>query len=118
MPSALTADTSSFVLLSDSGTTPSIYDKKFNGNTFSPFLKLEFTEDLTENSKTKAYFLSSTSKTYTYDLKNSYSSFLKIKTGFGFRSVNEWNYRLNIQRLIRSNEDFENSLDLRISKSF
>ena len=92
------------------------YDKKFNGNTFSPFLKLEFTEDFTENSKTKAYFLSNTSKTYTYDLKNSYSSFLKIKTGFEFRSVNEWNYRLNIQRLIRSNEDFENSLDLRISK--
>ena len=41
-----------------------------------------------------------------------------IGAGFGLRSVNEWNYRLNIQRLIRSNEDFENSLDLSIFKVF
>ena len=94
------------------------YDKKFNGNTFSPFLKLEFTEDFTKNSKTKAYFLSNSSKTYSYDLKNSYSSFFKIGTGFELTSINEWNYRLNIQRLIRSNEDFENYLDVGISKFF
>jgi len=94
------------------------YDKKFNGNTFSSFLKLEFTEDLTKKSKTKAYFTSSSSKIYTYDIKNSYSSFFKIGTGFGLRSVNEWNYRLNIYRLIRSNKDFENSLHLGISKVF
>ena len=94
------------------------YDKKFNGNTFSSFLKLEFTEDLTKKSKTKAYFTSSSSKIYTYDIKNSYSSFFKIGTGFGLRSVNEWNYILNIHRLIRSNNDFENTLDLNISKAF
>ena len=94
------------------------YDKKFNGNRFSPFLKLEFTEDFTKNSKTKAYFLSNSSKTYSYDLKNSYSSFFKIGTGFELTSINEWNYRLNIQRLIRSNEDFENYLDVGISKFF
>jgi len=41
-----------------------------------------------------------------------------IGTGFGLRSVNEWNYRLNIHRLIRSNKDFENSLDFSISKVF
>jgi len=94
------------------------YDKKINGNTFSSFLKLEFTEDLTENSKTKAYFTSNSSKIYTYDIKNFYSSFFKIGTGFGMRSINELNYRLNIHRLIRSNKDFENSLHLSISKVF
>ena len=94
------------------------YDKKFNGNTSSSFLKLEFTEDLTENSKTKAYFTSSSSKIYTYDIKNSHSSFFKIGTGLGLTSVNEWNYGLNVHRLIRSNKDFENSLHLSISKVF
>ena len=85
---------------------------------FSPFLKLELTEDLTKNLQTKAYFLSSSSKTYTYDLKNSYSSFFKIETGFNLKSANKWNYRFKMQRLIRSNEDFENSLNLSISKVF
>ena len=74
--------------------------------------------DLTKKSKTKAYFPSSSSKIYTYDIKNSYSSFLKIGTGFGLKSINEWNYKLNIHRLIRSNNDFENTLDLNISKVF
>ena len=41
-----------------------------------------------------------------------------IGTGFGLRSANEWNYRLNIHRLIPSNNDFENTLDLNISKIF
>ena len=86
--------------------TSVIHDKKFNENLFSPFLKFEFTEDLTENSKTKGYFLSSSSKTYSYDLKNSYSSFFKIETGFNLKFFNEWNYRLNMRRLIRNNEDF------------
>ena len=98
--------------------TSVLYHKKFNENLFSPFLKFEFTEDLTKNSKTKAYFLSSSSKTYSYDLKNSYSSFLKIETGFNLKFFDEWNYRLNMRRLIRSNEDFENSVDLSIFKIF
>ena len=94
------------------------YGKKFNGKKFSSFLKLEFTEDITENSKTMAYFTSSSSKIYTYDIKNSHSSFFKIGTGLGLTSVNEWNYGLNVHRLIRSNKDFENSLHLSISKVF
>ena len=51
-------------------------------------------------------------------MPSTFSSFFIIGSGFGLRSANEWNYRLNIQRIIRSNEDFENSLDLSISKVF
>ena len=108
----------SLINRSISAGTSIFYNKKFNGNMFSPFLKLELTEDLTKNLQTKAYFLSSSSKTYTYDLKNSYSSFFKIETGFNLKSANKWNYRFKMQRLIRSNEDFENSLNLSISKVF
>ena len=78
MPSTLTSDTSSFVLLSDFGTTPSI-------SGYSGTLLISAVAS---------------------------AGNIKITT------TNEWNYRLNIHRLIRSNEDFENSLDLSISKVF
>ena len=92
--------------------------KKINGNVFAPFLKFEFIEDLTENSNTKAYFTSNTTNTYTYSLKNPYSSTLKVGTGFDLSTANSWNYKVNIQRLIRSNKNFENSFNITLSKNF
>tara|TARA_B110001452_G_scaffold20706_1_gene16656 strand:- start:163 stop:2280 length:2118 start_codon:yes stop_codon:yes gene_type:complete len=94
------------------------HEKKINGNLFSPFLKFEFIEDLTENSNTKAYFTSNTTNTYTYSLKNPYSSTLKVGTGFDLSTANSWNYKVNIQRLIRSNKNFENSFNITLSKNF
>ena len=44
--------------------------------------------------------------------------FFKIDIGFNFKLVKEWYYRLNVQRLIHSNKDFESSLELSVSKIF
>ena len=94
------------------------YDKKIKQNLFSPFFKIDFTENLTKNSNIEAHFKSNSSKTYIYELKNPYSSSFKISTGLNLKTVDNWNYKLNIQRLIKSNSDFENSLRLLISKNY
>ena len=94
------------------------YNKNFKGNLFSTLLDFEFTEDLTKRKNIDAYFTSNTNKTYTYYLDSPHSSSLKIKTGFILETSDKWIYSLNVVRLQRSNESFENSLDLLISKSF
>ena len=81
-------------------------------------LDFEFIEDLTRRKNIDAYFTSNPNKLYTYFLDSPYSSSLKIKMGFILETLNKWIYSLNVMRLQRSEESFENSLDLLISKSF
>jgi hypothetical protein len=94
------------------------YNKKIKNNLYSTFLDVEFIEDLTKKDEIEAYFTSNTSKTYVYNLKNPYSSTLKIRTGFKLETVDSWIYSLNVMRLKRSNESFENSLTILIAKEF
>jgi hypothetical protein len=63
-------------------------------------------------------FTSNPNKTYAYYSDSPYSSSLKIKMGFILETLDKWIYSLNVMRLQRNNESFENSLDILMSRSF
>ena len=80
------------------GTTVSS-DFNFRKSTLFPYLKIEFNEDLTENSTLKANYLSSPSNQYTNNITKSFSSMVSVETGFDWNFDNVWDLTTTINRI-------------------
>ena len=93
-------------------------DFNFTKSTLFPYLKIEFNEDLTENSTLKASYLSSTSNQYTTDIGKSFSSMVGMETGFDWNFNNGWDLTTTINRIDKNGIGHQNYLKFNAIRIF
>ena len=85
---------------------------------FTPYLRLEITEDLTEASSLKANYVSSSSNQYSKSINKDFSSIIRVGTGFDWSFNNSWNISSSLDRIDKGNSGHQNNLKLSANKSF
>ena len=93
-------------------------DLNFRNSRLFPYLKIEFNEDLTENSTLKASYLSSTSNQYTTDIGKSFSSMVGMETGFDWNFNNGWDLTTTINRIDKNGIGHQNYLKFNAVRIF
>ena len=93
-------------------------DLNFINSRLFPYLKIEFNEDLTENSTLKASYLSSSSNQYTTDIGKSFSSMVGMETGFDWNFNNGWDLTTTINRIDKNGIGHQNYLKFNAVRIF
>lgn len=93
-------------------------DFNFTKSTLFPYLKIEFNEDLTENSTLKANYLSSSSNQYTTHIGKSFSSMVSMETGFDWNFNNGWDLTTAINRIDKNGIGHQNYLKFNAIRIF
>ena len=76
----------------------------YNNSEFLPHLKLDYNEDLTEDSVLKGHLISSSSNQYSTTISKHFSSSIKLEAGFDWIFDNGWNITTIVKR--RENDGF------------
>ncbi len=85
---------------------------------FLPYLKLDFNEDLTDDSTLKANYVTSSSNQYTTNIKKDFSSSILAETGFDWNFNNGWNLSSTINRIDKNGIGHQNFLKFNAFKVF
>ncbi|MDB9718397.1 autotransporter domain-containing protein [Candidatus Pelagibacter sp.] len=94
------------------------YKKRIKKGYFLPYVRVEFFENLTPNSKVKASYISDPNTEYSYTVKEDYSNSIKLELGFDLNLIDSWYLSTSIRRLIKNNKDFENEFAIKAGKPF
>ncbi len=95
------------------------YRKESEIDNHLSFFKIEYKQDHSENTSIQASLLSdSANKLYSYNYDIPYSYFMKIETGYNFKSNNGLNIYTKLGRIQKSNDDFQNIMTIEFSQSF
>ena len=85
---------------------------------FIPFLRLDITEDLTEGSRLKANYISSSTNQYSKSISKDFSAILRAETGFDWNFNNGWNLSSTLDRIDKDGFGHQNYLKFNAFKSF
>ena len=83
------------------------------------FFRIEYKQDHSEKSSIQASLINdSSNKLYTYNYSVPYNYFMKIETGYNFKTNKGLNFYSKLGRVQKSNDDFQNILTIEFSQSF
>ena len=85
---------------------------------FIPFLRLDITEDLTEGSRLKANYISSSTNQYSKSISKDFSAILRVETGFDWNFNNGWNLSSTLDRIDNDGFGHQNYLKFNAFKTF
>ena len=107
-------------LLSSSATIGMKINRSFNLNNsdFLPHLKLDYNEDLTEDSVLKGHLLSNPSNQYSTTISKHFSSSIRLEAGFDWIFDNGWNITSIFNRLEKDGFGHENGLTFSAYREF
>ena len=107
-------------LLSSSATIGMKINRSFNLNNSDllPHLKLDYNEDLTEDSVLKGHLVSSPSNQYSTTISKHFSSSIRIEAGFDWIFDNGWNITSIFNRIEKDGFGHENALTFSAYKEF
>ena len=107
-------------LLSSSATIGMKINRSFNLNDSDllPHLKLDYNEDLTEDSVLKGHLVSSPSNQYSTTISKHFSSSIRIEAGFDWIFDNGWNITSIFNRIEKDGFGHENALTFSAYKEF
>ena len=99
---------------------PSLIESKIDlkNSKFNPFLRLDITEDLTEGSRLKANYISSSTNQYSKSISKDFSAILRVETGFDWNFNNGWNLSSTLDRIDNDGFGHQNYLKFNAFKTF
>ena len=90
----------------------------FDYSEFLPHLKIDYNEDLTEDSVLKGHFISSPSNQYSTSISKHFSSSIKLEAGFDWIFDNGWNITTIMKRREKDGFGHENALIFSANREF
>ena len=90
----------------------------FNYSELLPHLKIDYSQDLTEDSVLKGYFISTPSNQYSTSISKHFSSSIKLETGFDWIFENGWNITTIVSRREKDGFGHDNGLVFSAYKEF
>ena len=90
----------------------------FNVSDLLPHLKLDYNEDLTEDSLLKGHLISSPSNQYSTTISKHFNSSIKLETGFDWIFDNGWNITTIVKRREKDGFGHENALIFSANREF
>ena len=90
----------------------------FDYSELLPHLKVDYNEDLTEDSVLKGHFISSPSNQYSTTISKHFSSSIKLEAGFDWIFENGWNITTIMKRREKDGFGHENALIFSANKEF
>ena len=95
------------------------YKKENDKDNFLIFYKVEYKQDHSESTDIQGSLISDSSNTiYTYNYSVPYNYFMKLETGFNFKTNYDLNIYSKIGRIQKSNDDFQNFITIEFSQPF
>ena len=90
----------------------------FDYSELLPHLKIDYNEDLTEDSVLKGHFISSPSNQYSTTISKHFSSSIKLEAGFDWIFDNGWNITTIMKRREKDGFGHENALIFSANREF
>ena len=95
------------------------YKKENDKDNFLIFYKVEYKQDHSESTDIQGSLISDSSNTiYTYNYSVPYNYFMKLETGFNFKTNYDLNIYSKVGRIQKSNDDFQNFITIEFSQPF
>ena len=89
-----------------------------NYSNLLPHFKIDYNEDLTEDSVLKGHFISSPSTQYSTNISKHFSSSIKLEAGFDWIFDNGWNITTIMKRREKDGFGHENALIFSANREF
>ena len=90
----------------------------FDYSKILPHLKIDYNEDLTEDSVLKGHFISTPSNQYSTTISKHFSSSIKLEAGFDWIFENGWNITTIMKRREKDGFGHENELIFSANREF